>query len=139
MFIPQSKEIRSTHTILRKKTDEKTPQLIERLKELEKQIIPMLNQWIEKNLSGTLEIASYYDMCGNCQATFRHDFDIRKHVARTIFILFINTIQAKKIEDLIWCLKGWIYDPPKSGLTLSMPKISLIVSSLEKYGDQNDD
>jgi len=120
---------------LYQKYKENDSELVQKVTSQEKVVIPEINAWIEKYLDFHLEIASYYDMCGNCQATFKHDFEVRHHIARTILMLFFNTIKDTDNEALIWCLKGWAYDPPKSGLILSVPKISLIVSSLVNYGD----
>jgi hypothetical protein len=129
------KGIRGLHSGLKEGDSEK----IEKLKALEGSVIPPINEWIEKYLDCRLEIASYYDMCGNCQATFTHDFEVKHHIATKILLMFFNTIKDQSNEAVIWCLKGWVYDPPKSKLILNLPKISLIVSSLITYGESHED
>lgn len=125
-------KIRDCHTEYSKNGMEET---LEQLKSYEKIVIPAINQWVRQHLQFHVDIASYYDMCENCWATFQYDFENKNHIARSILFMFLNTIRNKTNDHVVWCIKGWAYDFPKSGLVLEFPKINLLVSSLIKYGD----
>jgi hypothetical protein len=84
-FNEKCKNIRLLHKKLNETDDQIVKnQIVKELKDLEEIVIPQTNEWVSKYLASRLEIASYYDMCANCHATFEYDFKVKNHIARTI-------------------------------------------------------
>lgn len=80
------------------------------------------------------EIASYYDMCRNCQATFHNEF-LNMGIIQQKCMLSMVSVHAMD-ENVSWYINGRLY---QYGLAKKMdPLVSLYVSSQKAYATKGD-
>lgn len=116
----------------KKANDEEILEIDAQLIELEKKLIPALNNWTVSYLSFDFDIASYYRMCRNCEATFQYDFRENHQVSRSGLMMFTNGL-GRELKNTSWCFKGWLFGGGITGLEIELPLIKLNVSYLSEY------
>ena len=80
------------------------------------------------------EIASYYDMCRNCQATFHNEF-LNMGIIQQKCMLSMVSVHAMD-ENVSWYINGRLY---QYGLAKKMDHlVSLYVSSQKAYATKGD-
>lgn len=83
----------------------------------------------ESGIRFRFEIASYYEMCRNCQATFQCEFLNMGVIQQKCMLLMVRGHRMP--EDLSWYINGRLY---KYGLAKKIPPlVSLYVSSQVPY------
>lgn len=82
-----------------------------------------------------LEIASYYEMCSNCQATFQCEF-LNMGIIQQKCMLLMTSSCHDMAPDLKWYVNGRLY---QYGLAKKIePLVSLYVSSQSEYAPAGD-
>lgn len=85
-----------------------------------------------------IDIASYYDMCQNCQATFLYDILKRKQIQKNVFAKVLKEVSKSKDKDIDKARSYLVYslltsENIKDSAFLWDPRVSLLVSGLERY------
>ncbi|MBT4880877.1 MAG: hypothetical protein HON43_08000 [Alphaproteobacteria bacterium] len=99
------------------------------------EIISLINKWFRGNIRLEFHLTSYFDMCPNCQGTYKHDFSTQHQLQK----VFLERIADKFMElgEPLAPLGGWIYVwlTPNNPLEirLQLDEVGLFVSSREQY------
>ncbi len=108
------------------------PELGELAGRLDQHIVDIITQ---SNVQFKLDIASYHEMCRNCQATFQCEFLNMSVIQQKCMLLMVRGYSM--LEDLRWYINGRLY---QYGLAKKMPPIvSLSVSSQSSYATTGDE
>ena len=108
------------------------PELGELAGRLDQHIVDIITQ---SNVQFKLDIASYHEMCRNCQATFQCEFLNMSVIQQKCMLLMVRGYSMP--EDLRWYINGRLY---QYGLAKKMPPIvSLSVSSQSSYATTGDE
>lgn len=87
----------------------------------------------QSNIRFTLNIASYYEMCLNCRATFQYDLTARKHIQKCFLLIFVK--QEKNLTpDLKWYINGRLHQYELADRLPSM--VDLLISHQIKYNSE---
>ena len=62
-----------------------------------------LTQLVAEYATVGIVFCSYYDMCGNCRATYNYDFEVRKHIGNAIVQRFLTTFMLRDLFRDILC------------------------------------
>ena len=84
-----------------------------------------------QNLRISIDIVSYFDMCGNCQTTFLYDIIYGKQLQRNILLKIIKDAFTDSKHPFKERLTKEI---DKDAFLSSMPPVSLFILGLESYG-----
>ena len=97
---------------------------------LDAEIIQVIEQ---SNIRFTLNIASYYEMCKNCQATFQYDLTDRKHIQKYCLLILIKK-EKNLTPDLRWYINGRLHQYELANKLPSM--VDLLISHQIKYNSE---
>ena len=126
----------SDYWILYKSQNQPKPETIE-LKAisdpLDKAIVEVFQN---SGIKFVLEIASYYEMCLNCQATFKCDFIYHKNIQKKCLLMLIEGQKSIK-SDLKSYIKGRLYPPYELSKSINS-MMSLIVSHQRIYNHEGE-
>lgn len=115
------------------KTKQEDAALRELADKLDQHIVDVM---VRSGVRFRLEVASYHEMCGNCQATFRCEFLNMGVIQQKCMLLMIRGYNSMP-EDLKWYVNGRLY---QYGLAKKMPPlVSLSVSSQSSYATVGDE
>jgi hypothetical protein len=100
-----------------------------------------INEIINKFIEGLhieIDVASYYDMCPNCQATFLYDILERRQIQKNVFAKVLKEVSKSKDKDIDKARSYLVYslltsENIKDNAFLWDPRVSLLVSGLERY------
>jgi len=87
----------------------------------------------QSNIRFTLNIASYYEMCLNCRATFQYDLTDRKHIQKW-FLLILVKQERNLTSDLKWYINGRLHQYELADRLPSM--VDLLISHQNKYNPE---